>query len=106
MAGVMFRSWPWRMTVLPARTLACDRPSRLSANTPHPATLAASGLGGASFSDYEIADWELRPASADFPPCKCWFAAARRNWHDPSVPAAARVGPEVGVELPSVAREH
>ena len=55
MAGVMFRSWPWRMTVLPAPTLACDRPSWFSANTPPPAALAASRLGGASFSDYEIA---------------------------------------------------
>ena len=44
MAGVMFRSWPWRMTVLPARTLgATDRfggPLRI------PPRLAASGLGG------------------------------------------------------------
>ena len=29
-----------------------------------------------------------------------------RLWHEPSVPATARVGPEVGVELPMVRAGH
>jgi hypothetical protein len=47
-------------------------------------------------------DCQLSYRSAAEPQAPDRMIANRRDWHEPSVPATAGVGPEVGVELPMV----